>query len=424
MPLQQHFKVMQLALLFVTLLAISVNAEPGSSWSSKLNKYHGSATTPSAVTSSSKISTSTSVNTISTTSTTSAAATYTAPVGTLSKPKVLLIGNTFEFTYLTGFSFTTAYTGPLLDSVYACTSDGEICKLECGQELVSAQQITALLLIPGMDFTETYTFITGTGGVNPKYGTAGGACISQYSVQWEWGSMFLGNDLPANFSGQYFYSYAEASPSEYPSLVGTEVYELNSALVDRFYNLTANTPFEEVESSLQTLRSTYQYAPARRSPFLVKCDVVSSQIYWHGNISGENVEYYTNIITSGAAKPCNTNQDDQGRVAALVAGAKHDLLDFGRVSMIKAFSNFDRPPPQLTAYQSRYFVGEAATEPGLHNSWNVIKIATKDILAHWKGLYKKGIVAPNYIGDAKGSLGGTPPFVRNASTVAGSVQGS
>ena len=80
----------------------------------------------------------------------------TASFGTSSKPKVLIIGNKFEFTYLSGLNFTTSYTGPLLTSLYACTETGEICKLECGQELVSAQQITALALVPGIDLTATY----------------------------------------------------------------------------------------------------------------------------------------------------------------------------------------------------------------------------------------------------------------------------
>lgn len=47
--------------------------------------------------------------------------------------------------------------------------------------------------------------------------------------------MFLGNDLPANFSGNYFYSYAQLLPSNYPSTVGTEVYKFNEALIDRQY---------------------------------------------------------------------------------------------------------------------------------------------------------------------------------------------
>ncbi|KAK4983092.1 hypothetical protein LTR66_008969, partial [Elasticomyces elasticus] len=167
---------------------------------------------------------STSTVTLNSSALTSASASVqTAPYGSPVAPKVLLIANTFEFTYLKGYNFTTRYTGPLLDHVFACTSNGETCMLACGQELVSAAQITALVLIPGIDLTRTYIFITGTGGVNPKYGTAGGVAISKYSVQWEWGGVFLGADLPANFSGQYFFSYAQDAPYKYPSLVGSEV---------------------------------------------------------------------------------------------------------------------------------------------------------------------------------------------------------
>ncbi|THY20308.1 NUP-domain-containing protein [Aureobasidium pullulans] len=347
----------------------------------------------------------------------------TTSSGTLSKPKVLIIGNTFEFTYLSGFNFTTSYTGPLLTSLYACTETGEICKLECGQELVSAQQITALALVPGIDLTATYVIITGTGGVNPKYGTAGGVAISQYSIQLEWLSMFLGSDLPANFSSQYMYAYAQASPFEYPSMVGSEVYELNTALVDRIAAVSTDLEFEDVDSDLQRLRQTYLFEAARKAPFLAHCDVVSSQIYWHGDVAAHNVEVYAHIVTSGAAKPCNTNQDDQGRLLGLAGAAEAGLLDFSRVAMVKAFSNFDRPPPQLSAYQSRYYVGEAATGPGLRNAWSVIRGIVADVLEHWEDVYEDGISAPNYVGDAKGTLGGRPPFVQNSTAVAGSVQG-
>lgn len=347
----------------------------------------------------------------------------TAVPGARSKPKVLIIGNTFEFTYLSGLNFTTTYTGLLLNSLYACTETGEICKLECGQELVSAQQITALALMTGVDLSTTYTIITGTGGVNPKYGTAGGVAVSRYSVQFEWLSMFLGPDLPANFSSQYLYSYAQASPFGYPSLVGSEVYELNAALVDRIANISANLEFEDVDNDSQRLRQTYLFEAARKVPFLARCDVVSSHIYWHGDVAGQNAEVYADVVTSGAAKPCNTNQDDQGRLLGLAGAAGAGLVDFSRVALIKAFSNFDRPPPQLSAYQSRYFVGEAATGPGLRNAWGIIRTVAEDVLEHWDDVYEGGIPAPNYVGDAKGSLGGTPPFVRSSSAVAGSIQG-
>lgn len=339
-------------------------------------------------------------------------------------PKVLLWANTFEFGYLDHWNFTSLIQGDMLESVLACTPDYEICKFECGQELVSIHQIATVLLIPGLDLSKTYFIISGTGGVNPKYATAGGAAISKFSIQWEWGDMFLGSDLPENFTGQYFSSYAQLMPDRYPSTVGTEVYKLNDALIDRFYEIGSQVPYEDVANTSQALRQTYQYDAAKAAPSLVKCDTVSSQIYWHGDVAGENVEYYSNVITTGQARPCHTNEDDQGRVAGLFLGAVHQKLDFARVSMIKAFSNFDRPPPQLTAYQSRFFVGEAATEPGLKNAWATIVAVVEDIMGQWDDVYDCGIQPNSYIGDLKERLGGTSDFGTTAGAAPGSVQGA
>lgn len=78
----------------------------------------------------------------------------------------------------------------------------------------------------------------------------------------------------------------------------------------------------------------------------------------------------------------------------------------------------------MTAYQSRYFVGEAATAPGLNNAWMVIKTVVDDVVENWDKVYKKGIKAPNYIGDINGSLGGKPDFGATATPAPGSIQGS
>lgn len=348
----------------------------------------------------------------------------TAAPGTKVAPKVLLWANTFEFGYLDHYNFTTLVQGPMLESVFACTPDFEICKIECGQVIVSAAQITSVFLIPGVDLSKTYVIISGTGGVNPKYATAGGAAIGTFGIQWEWGGMFLGDDLPANFSGQYFHSYAQRSPEAYPFTVGTEVYKLNEVLVDHFYEIGSQVLYEDVDATSQTLRQTYEYDAARAPPSLVKCDIVSSQIYWHGVVAGENVEYYSDIVTTGLGRPCHTNQDDTGRLAGLFIGAVHEKLDFSRVSMIKAFSNFDRQPPQLTAYQSRFFVGEAATEAGLNNAWNSIIAIVDDIVQKWEDMYAEGIKPNTYFGDLQERLGGTSDFGTTAGAAPGSVQGA
>lgn len=69
--------------------------------------------------------------------------------------------------------------------------------------------------------------------------------------------MVPGSDLPANFSDQYSFAYGQNETDKYPVLVGTKMYGLNTALVDRFYK------FEQGTSNLQTLRSTYTYILCR-----------------------------------------------------------------------------------------------------------------------------------------------------------------
>lgn len=141
-------------------------------------------------------------------------------------------------------------------------------------------------------------------------------------------------------------------------------------------------------------------------------------------MAGENVKYYANVITTGKARPCNTNQDDTGRLVALFLGAVHEKIDFGRVAIIKAFSNFDRPPPHLTAYQSRFSVGEGATEPGLRNSWKTIVAVVNDVLENWETIFEAGIKPNTYMGDLKERLGGSSDFGTTAGAAPGSVQGA
>lgn len=105
----------------------------------------------------------------------------------------------------------------------------------------------------------------------------------------------LGLRPPPNFSCQYFYSYAQNLPSKYPSTAGSEVYKFNEALGDRLYLTGSNVTYAEAGNSTQQLRSIYQYDVAKRAPFLARCDTVSARGYWHGDVVGENVEYYMSV---------------------------------------------------------------------------------------------------------------------------------
>lgn len=108
---------------------------------------------------------------------------------------------------------------------------------------------------PWLDLTTTYNFQTGTGGVKPKYGTLGDVVLSKYTVMFNFTNLFLGSDLPANFSDMYF--CAKSPIHKYPSLVGYEVFEFDNSLLERFHALSQNGTMLDVKPTLQWYRSLY-----------------------------------------------------------------------------------------------------------------------------------------------------------------------
>ncbi|KAJ5560336.1 hypothetical protein N7513_002735 [Penicillium frequentans] len=232
----------------------------------------------------------------------------------------------------------------------------------------------------------------------------------------DFANLFLGSDLPANFSDMYF--YANNPINEYPSLVGYEVFEFNNDLLERFYTLSQNVTLLEVNPTLQWYRTLYQYDVARQPPSVTKGASESSNFWWSGDVAAANVEYYVDLLTNGTANYANTNNDDMGRTLALFFGALRKKLDFSRIAMVKSNSNYDRPPPGYSAYYNRYVIEEiiAEAEPdytdysNMYNAWTVLAVLVDDILENWESSYLAGISASNYIGDPFARLGGIPNF--------------
>ncbi|SCU79781.1 LANO_0A07470g1_1 [Lachancea nothofagi CBS 11611] len=322
-------------------------------------------------------------------------------------PKVMLAANAAELAYIKEFNFTTVVQTEFNDIV-ACTNDYQICQFNATTQIKAAIAWTSLMNSRAFDFTQTYFLVSGTGGANPRVAAAGGVAISRFVMQFERGSMFFGSDLPENFTGNYFWAGGQ-TPSVYPSLVDTELFEFNTDLIDRIFDLSKDLEMTEISDDLIAYREKYEYPAARRSPFIAKCDTVASNAYWHGDVAATNVENYVRLLSNGTANYCNTNQDDTGRAAAMFHAARNGKLDFSRVAFVKAFSNYDRPPPSMTAYQTR-MMGDSATDVGLKNSWKVVLTFVDDVLNNWSSMYANGIQATGYVGDICDSMGDQIPI--------------
>ncbi|KZF22833.1 purine nucleoside permease [Xylona heveae TC161] len=331
-------------------------------------------------------------------------------------PKVMIItGFTPEREIWYPYNLTNDYPMPGFIPTYqnvSCTASDEICVMTMGQaEIGNGIAMTLLWSSPMFNLTETYFLIAGIGGVNPRYSTIGGVALARYVVQVEMGMAFAGSDLPANFSDLYFFPSFVTSPNQYPSLAGTEVYGLNGALRDKVASLVAEKNISFADNpTAQAYRSKYTYAPARAAPTVDKCDVASAEVYWSGEVYARNVEYYVDLISNGTAKYCNTNEDDTGTMAGLLRGAMLGKLDFSRIVIAKGNSDFDRPPPGLSAYQNLMEVAQNGFEICLQNLFAVGSTFINDLVANWHSTYKHGVKTQNYVGDVCGYLGGTPDF--------------
>lgn len=336
-------------------------------------------------------------------------------------PKVILVtGFTPESRIWDSYNLTEEYRveGLLPQSApFRCNKEGEICNVEMGMaEIGNPIAIGALWLNPDIDVSKSYWIVNGIGGVNPKLATEGGVAVSQYVVEFELGMSLLGDDLPANFSGNALFPGFENRPNLYPNLSGTEVFELNSNLIEKFFCVSGNVELAEADSDVINFRSLYEFERARESPKLVKCDVLSAMMYWHGDVWAKNAEYFSSVITNNKAQYCITDEDDTGTMLGLLRGAYYGKVDFSRVLVLKGASNFDRPPKGVSAYDSLFEIGQSGFLASLENIFRVGSVFVDDIIENWGPVYDIGISADNYIGDVFGLLGGTPDFVLTPGT--------
>lgn len=97
-------------------------------------------------------------------------------------------------------------------------------------------------------------------------------------------------------------------------------------------------------------------------------------------------------------------------------------------------SNFDRPPPSLTALEHLQLLGQNGFQLAINNTWIAGGRIVAGILSDWDRVYGPGLPPTNYVGDVFGSLGGVPNFgpgsvfggnsaAADGSTYAGGAQG-
>lgn len=274
------------------------------------------------------------------------------------------------------------------------------------------------MLSPLFDLRKTYFLISGIAGVNPKQATLNDVAFAKYAVQVALQYEIDARELPSDYGTGYI-PQGSRFPDDYPSSIyGTEVFEVNEALRDMAVQLASSAKMSDtnVSAAYRKLYAGDQgtagslYAKSLRTPSVIKCDVVTSDVYFSGALLAESFENTTKLFTNGSGTYCMTAQEDNAILGAMVRGAKAKLLDFARVIVMRAGTNFDRPPPGNGCLDNLFSVSQGAFQSSLYNLYLAGSRVVDGILKGWGCTFENGVKAENYIGDIFGTLGGTPDF--------------
>lgn len=120
--------------------------------------------------------------------------------------------------------------------------------------------------------------------------------------------------------------------------------------------------------------------------------------------------------TTGNAEYVMTAQEDTAILAALLRAAIRGKVDFSRILITRAGSDFDRQPSDAILELPLDMDRSGGLEPALRNLYLAGASIVQGILRCWCDQFEKGLEDENYVGDYFASLGGRPDFLPHSLT--------
>lgn len=134
-------------------------------------------------------------------------------------------------------------------------------------------------------------------------------------------------------------------------------------------------------------RGLYAGEVARRPPFVLKGDTLSSGTFWIGKRLNEWANDWVTYHTEGQGRYVTTAMEDTGTLQSLTWLGRAGRVDARRVLVLRTGSDFDVPPPGRTAAEALALtrIGQyAAFQPALESAYRVGAIVVDALLANWE----------------------------------------
>jgi purine nucleoside permease len=250
----------------------------------------------------------------------------------------------------------------------------------------AASTIMALGLDSRFDLTKAYWLVAGIAGIDPADGSLGSAAWAEWVVDGDLAYEIDAREIPANWKTG-FVPLGKAVPYQEPHQAREkgEEFHLNPQLQNWAYELTKNVELTDSDAMRQE-RNLFAYANARRPPFVLKGDEISSSTFWHGKLLNEWANDWVRYHTDGKGNYVTTAMEDTGTLDSLTYLARAGRVDINRVMVLRTASDFDQPVPgktaaeNLAANSARQYTGFV---PALESAWRVGHAVVADLVKNW-----------------------------------------
>ena len=261
----------------------------------------------------------------------------------------------------------------------------------------AAATIMALGLDPRFDLRKSYWVVAGISGIDPADGSLGSAAWAEWVVDGDLAHEIDAREIPPDWKTGYI-PLRKSKPYELPRPPDEgESYHLNPGLVEWAYRLTKDVKLDDTDE-MRKRREQFDSPNARRPPFVLKGDTLSSMTFWHGKLLNQWANDWVNYHTDGKGNYVTTAMEDTGTLQALTFLDKARRVNRDRVLVLRTASNFDQQRPGISAAESlaETKIGQyGAYIPALEAAWRVGHVVVEELAGHWKRYERQ---APSVLG--------------------------
>ena len=230
----------------------------------------------------------------------------------------------------------------------------------------AAASVMALGLDARFDVSKAYWLVAGIAGGDPADTTLGSAVWAQWVVDADLAYELDAREMPADWPSGYL-PWGKTRPYQQPANNRGEAFRLNGDLQNWAFELTREMKLAD-NPRMEQYRARFRgHANAQKPPSVMKGDDLSGSTFWHGRLLSQRANDWVSYWSGGTGNYVTTAMEDTGTLHALTFLAKAKRVDLNRVMVLRTVSDFDSPPPDMTAAESlvrgrsgAYFaVGEA-----------------------------------------------------------------